>query len=168
MIIRWLFSQYQIINIMENTAKTIEILNDLILINNDRIEGYERALKEIEKSEGDTDLVPMFLRFIDDSRRFKVELGTEIAAFGRDMATGTTMPGKLHRAWMAVKETFSGNDRHSILEECEFGEDAIKKAYDEALSDEILATYIREMLLDQQEELIEAHDEVKGLRDSVQ
>jgi uncharacterized protein (TIGR02284 family) len=153
---------------MENTAKTIEILNDLILINNDRIEGYERALKEIEKNEGDTDLVPMFLRFIDDSRRYKVELGTEIAAFGKDMATGTTMPGKLHRAWIAVKETFNGNDRHSILEECEFGEDAIKKAYEEALSDEILATYIREMLLDQQEELIEAHDEVKELRDSVQ
>ena len=168
MIIRWLFSQYQIINIMENTAKTIEILNDLILINNDRIEGYERALKEIEKSEGDTDLVPMFLRFIDDSRRYKVELGTEIAAFGKDMETGTTMPGKLHRAWIAVKESFVGQDRHSILEECEFGEDAIKKAYESALNDEILATYIREMLLDQQEELIEAHDEVKELRDSVQ
>lgn len=153
---------------MENTAKTIEILTDLILINNDRIEGYERALKEIKDNGGDTDLIPMFLRFIDDSRRYKVELGMEIAAFGKEIASGTTMPGKLHRAWMAVKETFSGNDRHSILEECEFGEDAIKKAYHEALSDEILATYIREMLLDQQEELMEAHDEVKELRDSVQ
>ena len=153
---------------MENTAKTIEILNDLILINNDRIEGYEKALKEIEKSESDNDLVPMFMRFIDDSRRYKVELGTEIAAFGKDMETGTTMPGKLHRAWMSVKDTFNTSDRHSILEECEFGEDAIKKAYEEALSDEILATYIREMLMDQQEELMEAHDEVKELRDSVQ
>jgi uncharacterized protein (TIGR02284 family) len=168
MIIMGLFNQYQIINTMENTAKTIEILNDLILINNDRIEGYERTLKEIEKSEGDADLIPMFLRFIDDSRRYKVELGTEIAAFGKDMATGTTMPGKLHRAWVSVKEAFTSSDRHSILEECEFGEDAIRKVYEEALSDEILATYIREMLLDQQEELIEAHDEVKELRDSVE
>jgi uncharacterized protein (TIGR02284 family) len=153
---------------MENTAKTIEILNDLILINNDRIEGYERALKEIEQSEGDADLIPMFLRFIDDSRRYKVELGTEVAAFGRDMETGTSVPGKLHRAWMAVKETFSGHDRHSILEECEFGEDAIKKAYEDALNDEILAAYIREMLLEQQTELIEAHDEIRELRDSVE
>jgi uncharacterized protein (TIGR02284 family) len=153
---------------MENTAKTIEILNDLILINNDRIEGYERALKEIEGNGDDADLTPMFLRFIDNSRRYKVELGTEVAAFGKDMATGTSAPGKLHRAWVAVKETFTGHDRHSILEECEFGEDAIKKAYEEALSDEILAAYIREMLIEQQTELLEAHDEIKELRDSVE
>jgi uncharacterized protein (TIGR02284 family) len=154
--------------IMENTAKTIEILNDLILINNDRIEGYERALKEIEKTEGDADLIPMFLRFIDDSRRYKVELGTEIAAFGRSMETGTSAGGKLHRAWIAVKETFTGHDRHSILEECEFGEDAIKRSYEDALNNEVLAAYIREMLLSQLEELIEAHDEIKELRDSVE
>ncbi|MDB5142723.1 MAG: family four-helix-bundle protein [Mucilaginibacter sp.] len=153
---------------MENTAKTIEILNDLILINNDRIAGYELALKEVEESEGDADLIPMFLRFIDDSRRYKVELGTEIAAFGRDMETGTTMPGKLHRAWLAVKEAFTGHDRHSILEECEFAEDAIKKAYEDALTDEIMAAYIREMLMEQQTELLEAHDEIKELRDSVE
>jgi uncharacterized protein (TIGR02284 family) len=153
---------------MENTAKTIEILNDLILINNDRIAGYELALKEVEESEGDADLIPMFLRFIDDSRRYKVELGTEIAAFGRDMETGTSMPGKLHRAWLAVKEAFTGYDRHSILEECEYAEDAIKKAYEDALNDEILAAYIREMLMEQQTELLEAHNEIKELRDSVE
>jgi uncharacterized protein (TIGR02284 family) len=153
---------------MENTAKTIEILNDLILINNDRIEGYERALKEIERTEGDADLIPMFLRFIDDSRRYKVELGTEIAAFGRSMETGTSAGGKLHRAWLAVKETFTGHDRHSILEECEFGEDAIKRSYEDALNNEVLAAYIREMMLSQLEELIEAHDEIKELRDSVE
>ncbi|MDB5022373.1 MAG: family four-helix-bundle protein [Mucilaginibacter sp.] len=153
---------------MENTTKTIEILNDLILINNDRIEGYERALKEIDKTEGDADLIPMFLRFIDDSRRYKVELGTEVAAFGRSMETGTSAGGKLHRAWIAVKETFTGHDRHSILEECEFGEDAIKRSYEDALNNEVLAGYIREMLLSQLEELIEAHDEIKELRDSVE
>jgi uncharacterized protein (TIGR02284 family) len=153
---------------MENTAKTIEILNDLILINNDRIEGYERALKELKEGDDDTDLQLLFLRFIDDSRRYKVELGTEIAAFGQSMETGTSTGGKLHRAWIAVKETFTGHDRHSILEECEFGEDAIKKAYEEALNEVVLASYIREMLTEQESELIEAHDEIKELRDSVQ
>jgi len=152
---------------MENTSKTIEILGDLILINNDRIEGYERALKEVENDPGNADLIPMFLRFIDDSRRYKVELGTEIAALGGEMNTGTTVPGKLHRAWLSIKEAFTGHDRHSILEECEFGEDAIKKTYQEALNEEVLAAYIREMLVEQESELIEAHDEIKELRDSV-
>jgi uncharacterized protein (TIGR02284 family) len=151
---------------MENIANTIETLGDLILINNDRIEGYERALKEIEHSVNDSDLIPMFLRFIDDSRRYKVELGTEIAALGSEINTGTTVPGKLHRAWMSIKEAFTGHDRHSILEECEFGEDAIKKTYDEALNEEVLPAYIREMLMEQQAELLDAHDEIKELRDS--
>jgi uncharacterized protein (TIGR02284 family) len=157
----------QNIRTMENTERTIEILNDLVLINNDRISGYERALKEAEKSANDADLIPLFLRFIDESRRYKVELGTEIGVFGRDMATGNSAPGKLHRSWMVVKEAFTGHDRYSILEECELGEDAIRKAYSHALSDEVLPAYIREMLADQQGELVEAHEEIKSLRHSV-
>jgi uncharacterized protein (TIGR02284 family) len=73
----------------------------------------------------------------------------------------------LHRAWLSIKEAFTGHDRHSILEECEFGEDAIKKTYQEALNEGVLAAYIREMLREQELELIEAHDEIKELRDSV-
>lgn len=163
-----LFLIYQNVKAMESTAKTIEILNDLILINNDRIEGYERALKEIEDGGEDLDLQPLFLRFIDESRRYKMELGSEISSLGKDMETGTSASGKLHRAWIAIKETFNGHDRHGILDECEFGEDAIKKAYAEALNEEPLASYIREMLESQQEEIIEAHDEIKELRDQVQ
>jgi uncharacterized protein (TIGR02284 family) len=67
---------------------------------------------------------------------------------------------------MSIKEAFTGHDRHSILEECEFGEDAIKKTYDEALNEEVLPAYIREMLMEQQAELLDAHDEIKELRDS--
>ena len=152
---------------MENTAKTIEVLNDLILINNDRIEGFERAIKETEESDGNNDLLPVFLKRIDESRQFKMELGGEIQVLGKDIETGTSTSGKLHRAWIAVKETFTGHDRHSLLEECEFGEDAIKKSYAEALEEPDLPAYIRELLLEQEEIILDAHDEIKELRDSV-
>jgi uncharacterized protein (TIGR02284 family) len=152
---------------MENTAKTLELLNDLILINNDRIEGYERALKETVEGGQDSDLAPIFLKFIDDSRRYKIEIGTEIQALGHDIEQGTSTGGKLHRAWIAVKETFTGHDRHSILEECEFGEDAIRNAYEDALSDDVLPAYIIDLLDNQMQEIMDAHDEIKSLRDSV-
>ena len=152
---------------MENTAKTIEVLNDLILINNDRIEGFERAIKETEESDGNNDLLPVFLRRIDESRQFKMELGGEIQVLGKDIEAGTSISGKLHRAWIAVKESFTGHDRHSLLEECEYGEDAIKKAYADALEDPDLPAYIRDMLLEQEEIILDAHDEIKELRDSV-
>ena len=51
--------------IMETTAMTSEVLNDLIQINNDRIEGYEKALKELKDE--DADLKDLFISMIDES-----------------------------------------------------------------------------------------------------
>ncbi|HZX59998.1 MAG TPA: PA2169 family four-helix-bundle protein [Mucilaginibacter sp.] len=152
---------------MENTSRTLELLNDLILINNDRIEGYEKSLKELKESGEHMDWEPMFLRFIDDSRRYKMEIGTEVQALGKDIEQGTSASGKLHRAWIAVKETFTGHDVHNLLEEIERGEDAIKNAYEDALNDDILPAYIIDMLDEQLQEIMDAHDEIKSLRDSV-
>jgi len=152
---------------MENTAETLELLNDLVLINNDRIEGFERAIKELKESGEGGNLETSFLRFIDDSRRYKMEIGTEIQALGKDIEQGTSASGKLHRAWIAVKETFTGHDLHSLLEECERGEDAIKNAYEEALNGDVLPAYIIDMLDGQLQEILDAHDEIKAMRDSV-
>ncbi len=42
---------------------------------------------------------------------------------------GTTEMGKIYRAWMDVKAVFTGENRHTILSNCEAGEDATQKAY---------------------------------------
>lgn len=152
---------------MENTEKTLELLNDLVLINNDRIEGYEKSLKELKESGEHLEWEPLFLRFIDDSRRYKMEIGSEIQALGKDIEQGTSASGKLHRAWISIKETFTGHDEHSLLEEIERGEDAIKKTYTDALNDDVLPAYIIDVLDGQLQEITEAHDEIKSLRDSV-
>ncbi|MFB0496661.1 PA2169 family four-helix-bundle protein [Mucilaginibacter sp. Mucisp84] len=150
---------------MENTQATVEILNDLIQINNDRIEGYQRASKDLK--DGDTELKSLFTRFIGQSQGYRLALGTEVSAFGKDIETGTTTSGKIHRAWLDVKAAFTGHDTHNVLEECEFGEDAILKAYRTALEDENLPAYLRETISQQESELLDAHDEIKALRDTV-
>ncbi|WPU96587.1 PA2169 family four-helix-bundle protein [Mucilaginibacter sabulilitoris] len=151
---------------MENTQATTEVLNDLVQINNDRIEGYQRALKDLKDNEAD--LKSLFTTLIGDSHRYKLELGTEIAALGKDIETGTTTSGKIHRTWLDVKAAFTAHDTHDILEECEFGEDAILKAYKQALEEEYLPAYLRQLITRQQDELLDAHDEIKALRDGVQ
>ncbi len=156
---------------MENNKEVIENLNDLVQINNDRIVGYENALKQIEEEEiqeeeVETGLRSLFLSHIDDSRRFKLELAKEVEVLGASPETDTSTSGKLHRAWIDVKTTFTGHSKKSILEECEFGEDAIKKAYETALENEDLPAYLRDILNDQLTVLVEAHDEIKALRDS--
>ncbi|MDB5110464.1 MAG: family four-helix-bundle protein [Mucilaginibacter sp.] len=149
---------------MKRNKATAETLNDLVQINNDRIVGYENALKELDAD--DAGLRSLFLEMIDQSHRFKIQLGTEIEVLGSDIDSGTSTSGKIHRAWLNLKATFSGHNEKSILEECEFGEDAILKAYDSALAEEHVPSYIKDILREQQGYLMEAHDEIKSLRDS--
>jgi hypothetical protein len=55
---------------MQNTKETIEVLNDLIQINNDRITGYEKAIKETKAE--DEDLKILFATMIAESHRNKM------------------------------------------------------------------------------------------------
>ena len=93
-------------------------------------------------------------------------LGTEIQALGEDMDTDSTTSGKIYRAWMDVKAVFSGHDRKSILESCEYGEDAAQRAYKEALDDDELPSFLRETITRQKTRLRADHDEIKAMRDS--
>ena len=145
------------------TKETNSVLSDLIEINNDRIEGYEKALKELKPE--DSDLRMLFLQAIDQSRKIKVVLGNELQTAGGDMPTGTTGSGSIYRAWMEVKAVFTGHSRHSILANCEYGEDAAQKAYESALSSEHLPAYLADIVLEEKGELRLVHNQIKTLRD---
>lgn len=144
-------------------AATNEVLNDLIAINNDRIQGYEKALKEVKPE--DADLKALFTDMIAESHQLRNALGNEVQAAGGTMENSTTTSGKVYRAWMDVKAIFTGHDRHTVLSNCEAGEDATQRAYKDALDHENLPAYIREMLAQQKEELKRSHDKVKAKRD---
>jgi len=149
---------------MKTTTATAEVLNDLVQINNDRIMGYEKARKELK--DGDTDLKSLFLNMIEESQKYKMALATEISALGEDVETGTTNSGKIYRTWMDVKAIFTGNDRQTSLNNCEFGEDAAQNAYKMALEEEGLPINIRTLISDQKASLRRSHDEIKRLRDT--
>lgn len=146
------------------TTETIETLNDLVVINNDRIVGYERALEET--SEADADLKSLFKNMIDESRKIRLDLAGEVQSLGGEFEAGTTASGKLYRAWMDVKAVFTGHDRHTVLANCERGEDAAQSAYKEALSGNHIPGYIRSMLEAQKQMLRVSHDRIKALRDA--
>ncbi len=145
---------------MEN-KETIEILNDLVEINNDRVAGYEKALRELKDE--DEDLRVLFLNMIDESRQAKMDLGSEIQVLGGTIEMGTTNSGKIYRAWMDVKAVFTGHNRHAVLSNCHFGEDAAQKAYEMALKEDKLPGYIRDMISEQKQVLKVSHDEIKAL-----
>ena len=149
---------------MEN-EKAIEVLNSLITINNDRIEGYETASKETEES----DLKDLFAQFISTSKECKEELSREVITLGGEVAEGTKVSGKFFRVWMDVKAALTGKDRKVILNSCEEGEDEAQDTYEKALENESehLSTEHYTMI-DEQKSLLEADlEHVKALISSL-
>lgn len=149
---------------METNENLAEVLNDLIRINNDRIDGYEKALAEIKDI--DLDLRGIFQKMANESRENVTELSSEVSKLGGEIATGTTGSGKIYRVWMDIKATFTGHDRESVLESCEYGEDAAQEAYDDALAaDADIPTDVRQIITSQKASLLESHNLIKKYRD---
>jgi len=147
------------------TTELTEVLNDLIKINNDRVTGYEKAANE--SKDVDVDLQAIFHKMADESRKYVAELSNRVNELGGEMESGQTGLGKLYQAWMDVKATFTGKDRHAILASCEYGEDAAQKAYRDALAtDADMDTATRQLITTQQSALKTSHDLIKKYRDA--
>ncbi len=152
---------------MEKHEAINEVLNDLVKINNDRIAGYERAINE--SKDLDIDLKATFDGMIRQSNQFKRELTDKILRHEGAVEDETTTTGNIYRAWMDIKSTFTDSDRHSILEACEFGEDATQRAYDAALTaDGLTDPDLRNLITEQQAELKKSHDLIKSQREAHQ
>ena len=146
----------------EKEKESVSLLNDLIIINNDRIEGYETAAKETE----DTELKNLFNSIANESRKFKAELLTKVVDLNGSPAEGTNLSGKIYRAWMDVKAALAKKDRKAILGSCEYGEDAALETYHEALESKELPSECRSLIREQESSLKKSHDKIKSLRDS--
>ncbi len=145
--------------------KTIDVLNTLIQINNDRIEGYETASKETE----DADLATLFSQFTHTSQKCNAELITEVQKLGGSPITGTKASGKIYRLWMDFKALVTGNDRKAILNSCEYGEQVAIETYEDALDNnsEDISSEQQSMLKAQCELIKSNHATVKSLLETL-
>jgi uncharacterized protein (TIGR02284 family) len=112
--------------------KTIDVLNSLITINNDRIEGYETASEETTEH----DLKNLFAQLARTSLKCKQELVSEVNRLGGTATEGTKITGKFFRVWMDVKAALTGNDRKVILDSCAYGESQAVDTYENVLEND--------------------------------
>jgi len=148
-----------------NNDNSISALNTLIVINNDRIAGYETASEETAEQ----DLKNLFGQLSLTSQKNKQALEAEVKKLGGVPAEGTKTTGKIYRVWMDAKAALTGNDRKAILNSCEYGEDVALDTYDDALEDELqdLTTEQKTMVTAQRAALQTDHDKVKFMRDAL-
>lgn len=146
------------------TATSVSILNDLIEINNDRIEGYKTAVGETQTAA----LKAAFGTFIRNSEQNLNELFEEVTKINGKPEEGTRATGKLYRAWMEVRAALSGNSDQQILSSCEFGEDKALEVYEHVLTDHTTQLSAEQIAVvrAQQSKLRADHDKVKSLRDA--
>ena len=145
--------------------KTVEALNNLLEINNDRLEGYDTASGETDEA----DLKDLFRKLAETSLRCREELIDEVISLGGEPVEGTKTSGKFFRVWMDVKAALSGHDRKTIISSCEFGEDKAIETYKKVLTDDILNLNTKSLaIVRNQYALLKAdHETVSLLQDAL-
>jgi len=148
-----------------NREKAVTVLNSLIEINNDRMEGYKTASKETEEK----DLRNLFSEFMQTSKTCKAQLVTEVHNMGGNPIVGTKTSGKFFRVLMDVKVALTGHDRNTIISSCVEGEDVALETYDQTLRNNLGdINSDQHAIISAQHSIIRAdHDKLKSMRDMV-
>lgn len=117
---------------MKYTEKVSNRLNDLLTRTYDAEKGYKLAQDKIDN--------PSIKTFLNERVQqryiFGHELKDEIANFGELPEKGGSIKGDLHRTWMNLTATLTGNETERILEEVERGEKASLEEYNDILKDD--------------------------------
>ena len=136
----------------------ISVLNELIETCKDGQEGFKTASEGVK----DSVLKSLFSQFSLQRAQFAGALQQEVMKLGGSPESTGSVSATLHRGWMNIKSTVTGNDESAIVAECERGEDAARDAYKKALNEPFPAD-VRALVEKQYIEVKQAHDRVRTL-----
>jgi uncharacterized protein (TIGR02284 family) len=139
----------------------ISTLNGLIETCKDGQDGFKVAAEGVERS----DLKSTFYDLGQQRAQFAGELQSLVREMGGDPETTGSISASLHRGWINIKSAVTGKDEAAILNEAERGEDAAKKAYNDALAQDLPAN-VNTVVQTQTQAVIAGHDRIKNLRDT--
>jgi len=144
-----------------DSKKITSTLNDLIETCRDGQNGFREATENVKSP----DLKAFLNEVATERAQFVNELQLEVRRLGGEPETTGSAAGALHRAWIDIKGTLAGKDDHTILVECERGEDSAVEAYTDALK-QGLPTAIHQTVERQYQSIKQVHDRVKKMRDA--
>jgi uncharacterized protein (TIGR02284 family) len=142
----------------QKTDKAVSALNNLIETCKDGQEGFRTASEGV----GDNNLRSLFLQYSQQRAQFARQLQEEVLKLGGSPEKRGSVSAAAHRGWMNIKSAVTGKDDGAIVSECELGEDSARDAYRNALSEDLPAE-ARSLVLQQYNQVKEAHDRVRSL-----
>ena len=140
----------------------IGTLNDLIETSKDGEEGFRTCADAVKNPQ----LKAFFEQKAERCRLGAVQLQQKVRELGGDPERGSSMTGQLHRFWVDIRSRITGMDEHAVLDECERGEDSAKRAYEEALQEDLPAD-VRTLIGKQYREVKMNHDSVRAMRNAM-
>jgi uncharacterized protein (TIGR02284 family) len=132
----------------------ISTLNNLIETCKDGENGFRTAADGIKSGE----LKTLFLTYSQQRAQFAAELQAEVRNLGGDPEKTGSVAATLHRGWINIKSTVTGEDEGAIISECERG----VKNYKEALNENLPAG-VQTIVERQYTQVREAHDRIRAL-----
>jgi uncharacterized protein (TIGR02284 family) len=142
-----------------------EVLNDLIQVNNERISRYEQLIAALSPS--DSELRFLFARIIGESHQNKITLATELQAMGESIDLSPFKRGKVYQVAVENMDKFGEGSRLNILDHTDVCETAVLLGYDFSLRSDDVAAYLRDLLIEHQHRIREAHHQIKILKDQM-
>ncbi|MEN4761712.1 MULTISPECIES: PA2169 family four-helix-bundle protein [unclassified Chryseobacterium] len=146
-----------------NNDKTVSVLNDLLNITNDRIEGFSKVEDKVWDTH--SGLKSDYDQMVSQSQTMKNDLIHLINQKGGEADNTTSTAGAIHRAWIDVKNSFSGDKDDSTLGNVVFGENAAIDAYQSALDSGDLCPESTRLVSDQLHHLKSSYAKFENLED---
>src|SRR6185369_3236433 len=106
----------------------------------------QNGFKEAAENAKSPDLKSFFNQVSLERAQMVGELQQEVRSLGGDPENTGSTAGALHRTWIDIKGTLTGRDDHSILNECERGEDSAVRKYADALKEQGLPAVLRTLV----------------------
>jgi uncharacterized protein (TIGR02284 family) len=142
----------------QNTASVLESLVETL---RDSQELFLSAAEDVKNPAFKT----MFGELAVQRREFVGELQLLVADLGKETHATSSVGGAIHRGWMDIKAALASGDEHTVLTECERGEDYTVTEYREALTNADLSSRMREVIESQFQLIHSSHERMRRLRD---
>lgn len=136
----------------------ISTLNNLIETCKDGENGFRTAADGVKNGE----LKTLFNKYAQQRAQFAAELQSEVRKLGGDPEKTGSVAATLHRGWIDIKSTVTGEDEGAIIAECERGEDSAVRNYQDAMK-ETLPASVQTLVQRQFTQVKQAHDRIRDL-----
>lgn len=134
-------------------------LNSLLEKNYDAEKGYKKAAEKVKKER----LKRFFTERAKERYDFGHELKAEIKNFGEEPDKGSSTKGDMHRSWMDLKASLTGDKDEAVLEEAIRGEKAAVDEYEDVLKSPDIPASTGNILMKQKNAIVASLNEVKTL-----